>query len=49
MIEMNMQDKVYTIQFFSPPDDQFTASPRAGIAEPRTHGFCEYHKIAEKD
>jgi len=24
---MNMQNKLYKIQFFSPPDDQFTVSP----------------------
>jgi len=28
MILMNMQSKLYTIQFFSPPSDQFAASPR---------------------
>jgi len=30
---MNMQNKLYIIQFFSSPDDQFTASPQAATAE----------------
>ena len=39
---MNMQNKLYTIQFFSPPDDQFTASTRAVIAEPRNSQISWY-------
>jgi len=41
---MNMQNKLHTIQFFSPPDDQFAASSRAATAENRE--FCE---TLEKD
>ena len=39
MIIMNMQNKLYTIQFFSPPDDWFAVSPQAAITEPQTLGF----------
>ena len=42
---MNMQNKLYTMQFLSPPDDQFTVSPQAAIAEPWNHKF---HKIQKK-
>ena len=28
---MNMQNNLYTIQFFSAPNDRFTASPQAEI------------------
>ena len=31
---MNMQNKLYTMQMFSPPNNQFTASPQAVISEP---------------
>ena len=41
---MNMQNKLYTIKFFSPPDDHFTARPQAAIAEPQTHNFCKIPK-----
>jgi len=41
------KNKLYTI--FSPPDDRFTVSPQAVIAEHRTREFCEIHKIPEKD
>jgi len=34
IIIMTTQNKLYTIQFFSPPDDPFAASPQAAIAEP---------------
>jgi len=44
MIIMNMQNKLYKIPFFSPPDDQFTASPQAAITEPRNHEFQEIPK-----
>ena len=40
-----MQNKLYTIQFFSPLNYQPTVSPRAAIAEPRNH---EFSKIPEK-
>ena len=39
-----MQNKLYTIQFFSPPDDQFAVSLWAAIAEPGNHEFCEMTK-----
>jgi len=41
MVIIIMQNKLYTIQSFSPPNDRFTASPRAAITEPRNHGFCK--------
>jgi len=33
LIIMNMQNKLYTMQFFLPPDDQITATPQATITE----------------
>jgi len=36
---MNMQKELYTIHFFSPPNDQFAVSPQATIMEQQTHGF----------
>ena len=36
---MNMQNKLYIILYFSPPDDWFAVSPWAEIAKPRTQGF----------
>jgi len=44
MIIMNMQNKLYTIQFFSPPDDRWSASPRAAIMELGKHEFLEISK-----
>jgi len=32
---MNMQNKLYTIQFFSPPEDWFADIPRATEQNPR--------------
>jgi len=49
---MNMQNKLYTIQFFSPPNDRFADSPRAVIIEPGHHGFhkfCEFRGTLLKD
>jgi len=46
---MNMQNKLYKMQFFSPLDDRFTSSPQVVVAEPGNcefRGFCE---ISEKD
>jgi len=39
MIVMNMQNKLYTTQFFSPPDDRPTASSPAVIVEHQTREF----------
>ena len=36
---MSMQNKLYTIQFLAPPDDQFVASAWAAIAEPGNPEF----------
>jgi len=51
MIIMNMQKNLYTIQFFSPPDDRFAASPRAATTESRNCRFCaipEKFKLLDK-
>ena len=50
MIIMNMQNKLYTIQFLSPHngDDQSTASPRAEITDPLYFtNFTKFPKKAE--
>ena len=39
MIIMNMQNKLYTIQFFSPSNNQFIDGPWATIEEPQNHEF----------
>jgi len=49
MMILNMQTNLYIIQFFSPPNDPFAASPLAAIAEPGNHGFHEFRKICKKD
>jgi len=51
---MNIQNKLYTIQIFSPPNDQFSASPRAAIAEHWNHKFCRllpknFNSLAKED
>ena len=38
---MNIQNKLYTIHFFSPPKDRFAASPCTASMEPSTCGLCE--------
>jgi len=48
MITMNMQNKLYTIQFYH-RDDRLRVSPWAAIAEPRTHRFCILHKTPENN
>ena len=40
LLIMNMQSKLYTIQFLSLAGDWYTASPRAAIAEHETCAFC---------
>jgi len=39
MIIMNMQNKLYTTQFSSPPNNQFIFSSCAAIAEPGNYRF----------
>jgi len=39
---MNMQNKLYTIQFSSPLDDRFAVSTHAAIMEPQNQ---EFHRI----
>jgi len=39
MATTHMRTKLYAVQFLSPPDDRFTGSPRAAIAEPRNRKF----------
>jgi len=41
---MNTQNKVYTTQFFSPPDDKLAATSQAAITEHQNHEFCKIHK-----
>ena len=41
MAVINMQNKLYTIQFFSPCNNWFTGSPRAAIAEHQTREFSQ--------
>jgi len=38
LIVMNIQNNLYTIQFFSPPNDSSTASPQAKIMDPQVFG-----------
>jgi len=44
---MNMQTKVYTIQFFLPPDDQLVASPQAATAQPRNPEFPKKFELPD--
>jgi len=48
MIIVNMQNKLYTLQLFSPPNDRSTASPRAAIAECQTCEFLRFRKAPRK-
>ena len=41
-----MQNKLYTMQFFSPPYNRSVASPQAEIIDPLD--FHEFHEIPEK-
>jgi len=43
---MNIQTKLYTIQFFSPPDDQSAGGPQAEITDPSD--FRKFHEIPGK-
>jgi len=49
MLIMNVQNKLYTIQFFLPLDDWFAASPRAAVVEPGSRRFCEFCKTHKRD
>ena len=45
MIILNTQNNLYTIEFFSPPNDQFSASPLAVSMEtPETVNFAKFPK-----
>jgi len=46
IIIMSMQNKLYGIQFFSPPIAQSTASPWAENTDPSD--FCKFHGIPPK-
>jgi len=47
---MNIQNKLYTVQFFfSPLYYRFAAGPWAAIVELRTRGFREFHETHGKD
>jgi len=49
MIIINMSNILYTIQFFSLPEDRVIARTQAAIAEPGTHRFCKFCKTPEID
>ena len=42
-----MQNKLYTIQLFSPPDYHFAVILQAAIAEPQHHKFSKFLKKFE--
>jgi len=48
MIIMNMQNKVYTIHFFSPPNDQLMAVPEQQLQNPKILNFLKKFKLMDK-
>jgi len=48
MIMINMQNKLYIVQFFVSPNDQFAFSPQAAIVQCQNYEFCRFHKLLKK-
>jgi len=45
---MNMQNKLYPIQFFSPPDDRFVTDPEQQLQSPKIPNFLKKFELRDK-